>query len=155
MEDLSHDTPGSSPDNPIDNDTGWVKAQIAEYVATNGEKPVPYHGLPLLLLTTKGRKSGEWRRTCLIFAADGDRQIIVASSAGAPKHPAWYLNLEAHPIVHIQVKGVVFQAVARAATPAEKPALWRRMVSLFPDYAEYQENTDREIPVVIIERTSS
>ena len=153
MNDLSAGAPGSSPAHPIDNDTAWVKAQIAQYVATDGAEPVPYHGLPLLLLTTQGRKSGEWRRTCLIFDQDGTRQIIVASSGGAPKHPAWYLNLDANPQVRVQVKGQVFDATARTASAEEKPALWQRMVSLFPDYAQYQISTDRDIPVVIIERT--
>ena len=136
----------------IDNDADWVKAQIAEYVATDGAKPVFRHGAPLLLLTTRGRKSGEWRRTCLIGAADGDRFVIVASLGGAPRHPVWYLNLTENPRVWLQVGAESFWATARTATAEEKPALWNKMVGLFPDYADYQEKTEREIPVVILDR---
>ncbi|GAA0994921.1 nitroreductase family deazaflavin-dependent oxidoreductase [Subtercola frigoramans] len=151
MTDVS-EKPGSSPENPIDNSEPWVKAQIDEYLATDGEKPAFAHGSPLLLLTTKGRKSGEWRRTCLIFGEDEGRQIIVASMGGAPKHPVWYLNLEANPEVRLQVKGESFAGVARTATAEEKPALWKKMVEIYPDYADYQEKTDREIPIVVIDR---
>lgn len=144
--------PGSTAENPIDNQTDWVKAQIAEYIATDGRLPRPWHGAPLLLLTTKGRKSGEWRRTCLIFGEDAGRQMVIASQGGLPQHPAWYLNLAANPDVRVQVNADVFSARARTARPDEKPDLWRMMVELFPDYADYQAGTDRDIPVVIIER---
>ncbi|CAN5134009.1 nitroreductase family deazaflavin-dependent oxidoreductase [soil metagenome] len=146
------ENPGSSPENPIDNSTPWVKAQIDEYLATDGAEPTFRYGSPLLLLTTKGRKSGEWRRTCLIHGEDDGRQIIVASLGGAPKHPIWYLNLEAHPEVYLQVKGESFAGIARTATAEEKPALWQKMVDIYPDYADYQEKTDREIPIVVIDR---
>ncbi|RFA13040.1 hypothetical protein B7R21_09365 [Subtercola boreus] len=144
-------TAGTSPENPIDNDTEWVAAQIAEYLATDGEKPTFKGGAPLVLLTTQGRKSGVWRRTCLIGAEDGGRQILVASLGGAPKHPAWYLNLEANPEVVVQNKGEIIRGTARTATPEEKPALWQKMVALYPDYADYQTKTDREIPIVIVD----
>jgi deazaflavin-dependent oxidoreductase (nitroreductase family) len=136
----------------IDNDADWVKKQIAEYIATDGAKPVFRYNAPLLLLTTKGRKSGEWRRTCLIGTADGDQFLIVASLGGAPKHPVWYLNLTENPRVWLQVGAESFWATARTATPEEKPALWDKMVAIYPDYADYQVKTDREIPVVILAR---
>ncbi|GGF32502.1 nitroreductase family deazaflavin-dependent oxidoreductase [Subtercola lobariae] len=142
---------GSSAENPLDNESEWVKKQIAEYVATDGVKPVFRHGSPLLLLTTKGRKTGVWRRTALIHGEDEGRQIIVASLGGAPKHPVWYLNLEANPDVYLQVGAHSFYGVARTATPEEKPALWQKMVDINPDYADYQRKTDREIPIVIID----
>lgn len=143
--------PGSSPDNPIDNDTPWVAKQIEQYLATGGREPVFRGGAPLVLLTTKGRKSGEWRRTCLIGAEDDGRYLIVASLGGAPRHPVWYLNLQANPEVRLRVGDKDITAIARTATPEEKPPLWDKMVGLYRDYADYQTKTDRDIPVVILE----
>jgi deazaflavin-dependent oxidoreductase (nitroreductase family) len=142
---------GSTSENPIDSTMPWVASQIREYLATDGEKPVFRYGAPLLLLTTKGRKSGEWRRTALIGAEDRGRYVIVASLGGSPRHPVWYLNLQANPEVRLQVKGRSFLAIARTATAEEKPELWAKMVGLYPDYADYQVKTDREIPVVILD----
>jgi deazaflavin-dependent oxidoreductase (nitroreductase family) len=143
---------GSTPENPIDSATPWVANQINEYLATDGEKPDDFpYGAPLLLLTTKGRKSGEWKRTALIGAEDDGRYVIVASMGGAPKHPIWYLNLQENPEVRLQVKGQAFAANARTATAEEKPELWAKMVGLYPDYADYQEKTERDIPVVILD----
>ena len=136
----------------IDNSTPWVAQQINEYVATNGAKPTFRYNAPLLLLTTRGRKSGEWRRTCLIYGPDNDRLVIVASLGGAPSHPVWYLNLTENPRVWVQVGAESFWAIARDASADEKPALWEKMVGIYPDYADYQVKTDREIPVVILER---
>ncbi|MCU1477991.1 MAG: hypothetical protein JWQ64_2684 [Subtercola sp.] len=151
MTDATPEQPGSSPENPIDNDAEWVKKQIDEYLATDGEKPLFRGSAPLLLLTTQGRKSGEWRRTALIHGEDEGRQIIVASLGGAPKHPVWYLNLQANPEVYLTVGASSFYGTARTATPEEKPALWQKMVAIYPDYADYQVKTDREIPIVIID----
>jgi F420H(2)-dependent quinone reductase len=121
-------------------------------VATDGERPEFRGGAPLVLITTRGRKSGEWRRTCLIGASDGDDVVIVASIGGAPKHPVWYLNLEANPRVWVQQGAESFWAIAHTADEAEKPRLWDKMVGLYPDYADYQKKTDRVIPVVILKR---
>ena len=129
-----------------------MKKQIDEYVATDGERPEFRGGAPLVLITTRGRKSGEWRRTCLIGASDGDDVVIVASIGGAPKHPVWYLNLEANPRVWVQQGAESFWAIAHTADEAEKPRLWDKMVGLYPDYADYQKKTDRVIPVVILKR---
>jgi F420H(2)-dependent quinone reductase len=136
----------------IDSEQGWVKHQIDEYIATDGAKPTFRYDAPLLLITTQGRKSGDWRRTCLIGTSDGDDIIIVASLGGAPQHPAWYLNLEANPRVWVQRGPHSFWTVAHTATDAEKPRLWEKMVGLYPDYADYQVKTDRVIPVVVLER---
>ncbi len=144
--------PGSTPDVPIDNDTQWVKEQIDEYLATDGERPVFRHGSPLLLLTTQGGKSGLWRRTCLIYGEDEGRYLIVASLGGAPKHPSWYVNLERNPRVRLQVGAEIIDGIARTATAAEKPPLWKKMVEIYPDYADYQTKTDRDIPIVIVDR---
>ena len=144
---------GATPENPIDNQKDWVLAEITEYLATDGRLPKPAHNNPLLLLTTQGRKSGQWYRTCLIFGEDAaGRCVIVASKGGADRHPAWYLNLTANPNVRVQVYGDVFDARAITAGPGEAPALWDMMVEQYPTYADYKGRTDREIPLVILER---
>jgi F420H(2)-dependent quinone reductase len=145
------DDAGLDPLKPIDNATPWVAKQISAYVASDGEHGSTQRGAPLLLLTTRGRKSGRWRRTALIFGQVGDNYLVVASMGGAPKHPSWYLNLTAHPEVHLQVYDRKFAATARTASAEEKPTLWQTMVEIWPDYANYQVKTDREIPVVVLE----
>jgi deazaflavin-dependent oxidoreductase (nitroreductase family) len=145
------DDAGLDPLNPIDNATPWVAKQISAYVASDGEHGSTQRGAPLLLLTTRGRKSGRWRRTALIFGQVGDNYLVVASMGGAPKHPSWYLNLTVHPEVHLQVYDRKFTATARTASAEEKPILWRTMVEIWPDYANYQVKTDREIPVIVLE----
>ena len=126
---------------------------VKRYIETDGEEGHEWRrGAPILLLTTTGRKSGRKITKALIYQPNGDDYLIVASRGGAPNHPEWYLNLEANPEVEVQVRGDRFKARARTATPEEKPDLWRRMVAVWPDYAEYQKRTDRPIPVVILER---
>lgn len=142
--------PGSTPQNPIDNATEWVGKHISAYVATDGREGSSQRGAPLLLLTTKGAKSGVWRRTALIFGEHDGDYLIVASMGGAEKHPSWYLNLLHNPEVHLQVYGKKFRAIARTATPTEKPRLWDEMVAIWPDYANYQKKTERDIPVVVL-----
>jgi deazaflavin-dependent oxidoreductase (nitroreductase family) len=143
--------PGTDPLNPIDSPTGWVAKNIARYLATDGREGGTQRGAPLLLLTTQGRKSGKWRRTALIFGASGNNFVVVASKGGAPRHPAWYLNLTENPTVHVQVYDRTFTANARTATAEEKPALWSMMAKIWPDYNEYVKKTTRDIPVVILE----
>jgi deazaflavin-dependent oxidoreductase (nitroreductase family) len=142
----------AAPSPIIDTERAWAKNHIDEYLATDGVKPDFKYGAPVVLLTTRGRKSGDWRRTALIGASDGDDIILVASLGGAPQHPVWYLNLQADPRVWIQQGGDSFWALARTADATEKPRLWEKMVGLFPDYADYQTKTDRDLPVVILER---
>lgn len=105
-----------------------------------------------LLLTTRGRRSGALRRTALIYGRDGDDYLVVASQGGAPRHPAWYLNLLADPRAEVQVGAERFTARARIATPEEKPRMWETMAKIWPAYDDYQARTDREIPVVVLER---
>lgn len=140
-----------APDNIIDNKTPWVAKEIAKYIETDGAEPKFRYGAPLLLLTTKGRTSGRWRRTCLIGLELGGNYLLVASQGGRPKHPLWYENLKANPEVWLQVGAESFWGTARDATPEEKPELWDKMVSIYPDYADYQERTERQIPVVVVE----
>jgi deazaflavin-dependent oxidoreductase (nitroreductase family) len=109
-------------------------------------------GSKILLLTTKGRKSGEPRTKPLIYEADGDRYVIVASKGGAPEHPDWYENLQAEPNVELQVLDEVFPARAHVAEGEERERLWQLVNGQWPDYDSYQEKTDREIPVVVLER---
>ncbi len=108
---------------------------------------------PILLLTTIGRRSGEPRTAPLLYLKDGDRLAIVASFGGQPKHPIWYLNLTANPEVHVQVGREQFKATARTAGVEERARLWPRLVEMYPGYAGYQEKTDREIPIVLLERS--
>lgn len=144
----SPDQDRTATDSPV----GWVAKHIREYVETDGRKGARRWGTDILLLTTRGRKSGQQRRTALIYGMDGDRYLVVPSNGGSAKHPAWFLNLLADPKVEVQVMGDKFSAVARVAIDEEKPRLWGRMVTIFPTYRHYQAKTRRAIPVVIIER---
>jgi deazaflavin-dependent oxidoreductase (nitroreductase family) len=125
---------------------------MRRYIATGGRDGHIWEGVPTLLLTTRGRRSGQSRTTPLIYGRSGDRYLVVASRGGAPKHPDWYENLVAHPDIDVQVMADRFKARARTATAAEKPTLWKTMTAIWPAYDEYQGRTSREIPVVIIER---
>jgi deazaflavin-dependent oxidoreductase (nitroreductase family) len=126
---------------------------VRVYRETGGERG--YHwreGTTILLLTTTGHQSGQERTTPLIFREDGDSWVIVASKGGTPDHPAWYKNLQANPEAEIQVKDEQMPVRARTAEAGERQRLWERMVEVWPAYDEYQRKTDREIPVVVLER---
>ncbi len=125
---------------------------VKRYVETDGQEGHDWRGTGVLILTTTGRHSGQERPTPLIYGQHGDDYLVVASKGGAPAHPAWYLNLVEHPEVTVQVKGERFEARAREATPEEKPELWKIMTSRWPAYDDYQRRTEREIPVVVLER---
>jgi deazaflavin-dependent oxidoreductase (nitroreductase family) len=127
---------------------------VQRYIETDGEEGYDWrNGTKILVLFTKGRKSGEERANALIMEPDGDDYLIVASKGGSDAPPAWFLNLEAHPeAVEAQVKGDRFKANARIATPEEKPRMWKKMTDAWPEYDIYQEKTDRQIPVVVLER---
>jgi deazaflavin-dependent oxidoreductase (nitroreductase family) len=129
-------------------------AHVAAYLETDGEQGHDWkNGAPTLILTTVGRKSGEERLSPLIYGMAGEHPMIVASKGGHPKHPAWYLNIRANPEVQVQIRGDKFTAHARDATPEERPELWKQMTEIWPDYDNYQRRTDREIPIVILERS--
>lgn len=123
---------------------------VRRYRETDGEVGYIWNGVPTLLLTTTGRKTGEPRTSALIFGRDGDDYLVIASMGGAPRHPQWYLNLQADPRATIQVKGDVIEVEAHTAPPEEKPRLWRIMADQWPNYDVYQTRTDREIPVVVL-----
>jgi deazaflavin-dependent oxidoreductase (nitroreductase family) len=128
------------------------KEHVDRYVATDGEEGHDWQGTQTLLLTTTGRRSGQERVAPLIYGRSGDDYLVVASKGGAPEPPAWFVNLEANPDVTVQVKGDRFPARARVATADEKAAMWKTMTAEWPAYDEYQTKTDREIPVVVLER---
>jgi deazaflavin-dependent oxidoreductase (nitroreductase family) len=129
------------------------KEHVKRYVATDGEEGHDWReGAPVLILTTVGRRSGEQRSTPLIYGRSGDDYLVVASEGGAPAPPDWYLNLQGDPEVTVQVKADRFAARARTASAEEKPELWEIMTDIWPHYDQYQARTDREIPVVVLER---
>ena len=124
---------------------------VDRYRESGGKEGHDWNGSQTLILTTKGRKSGESRDTPLIYGRSGDDYLIVASKGGSDEPPSWYLNLEANPETEIQVWDKRMKTRARDATPEEKPAMWREMTSHWSDYDEYQKKTEREIPVVVLE----
>ena len=136
----------------VDSPTDWVAKHVRSYVESNGRNGHLYHGMPTLLLTTRGRRTGIRRRTALIYGEAGESFLLVASNSGSASHPAWYLNLSEDPAVDVQIGGEVFAAWARTAGPAEKPLLWQQMAEIFPTYTRYQEKAGRDIPVVILDR---
>jgi deazaflavin-dependent oxidoreductase (nitroreductase family) len=136
-------------------ETLFGEEHVRRYRETGGEVGHKWkRGSKILLLTTKGRNSGEARTTPLIYEEDGDRYVIVASKGGAPEHPGWYRNIEREPNVELQVLDEVFPARARTAEGGERERLWQLVNQQWPDYDSYQTKTDREIPVVVLERTS-
>ena len=118
---------------------------------TNGQDGHLWRGVPTLILTTKGRRSGRARRNALIYGRDGDKYVVVASKGGADVHPLWYLNLTADPEVRLQVGADKLRARARTASPDEKARLWPVMTAVWPAYDDYKAKTSRDIPVVILE----
>lgn len=123
---------------------------VARYRETNGEVGYLWNGATTLLLTSTGRRSGEKRTHALIYASDGENYLIVASMGGMPKHPQWYLNLQANPEAEIQVRDQIIPVTARTATDAEKPRLWQIVTAQWPNYDAYQQRTERVIPVVVL-----
>ncbi len=137
----------------------WIRDHVRRYRESNGAdghmwdaSAVGGSGIfPTLLLTTTGRKSKQRLELPLIYGKTANGYAIVASKGGAPSHPAWYLNLSANPDVEVQVGPKKFATQARTATGAERAALWKQMVSIYPPYDDYQRRTRREIPVVVLE----
>ena len=134
------------------------RLNVAVYRATGGRVGGTWrigsafpHGVPVCLLTTTGRKSGLPRTLPLLYLADGNRVILVASQGGLPRNPLWYHNVQASPEVTVQVRRNIRPMRARTASPAERAELWPRMVAMYADFDNYQAWTDREIPVVICE----
>jgi deazaflavin-dependent oxidoreductase (nitroreductase family) len=137
-----------------DSPVGWVNRHVKAYVESDGEKGHEWQrGVPTLLLTTMGRRTGTRHRTALIYGRDGEDLVVVASKGGSKKNPAWYLNLSADPKVDVQVGAEKFEAVARTATGKERARLWAMMNTVWRHYESYQKKTEREIPVIVLSRS--
>lgn len=137
---------------PDGDDELFGPEHVRVYRETGGERGYEWRGTTILLLTTRGRKSGAERTTPLIHRTDGDRWVVVASKGGAPENPGWYENLRADPNATIQVKGDVIDVRADDAAGDERERLWGLMLKVWPAYDEYQARTDRQIPVVVLSR---
>ncbi|MEV0475552.1 nitroreductase family deazaflavin-dependent oxidoreductase [Streptomyces prunicolor] len=131
----------------------WVRDQVELYESSGGTKGTTLMdtGLPVILLTTVGAKSGKIRKTPLMRVEHDGIYAVVASQGGAPKHPVWYFNIEADPHVELQDGPQKWDLTAREVTGDEKAAWWERAVAAYPPYAEYQTKTDRQIPVFVLE----
>jgi len=131
----------------------YGQEHVRRYRETRGEVGhIWRRGAKILLLTTRGRRTGEPTTTPLIYEQADGGYVVIASKGGAPEHPGWYRNLAKEPRVEVQVKGEVFPARARTATGEERERLWRLAARQWPDYDAYQKRTEREIPVVVLER---
>jgi len=137
---------------PADDDHLFGQEHVRVYRRTGGAHGYKWRGTTVLLLATTGRHSGEERTTPLIHRTDSDRWVVVASKGGAPEHPDWFKNLLAQPEAEIQVKDERIPVRASTAEGDERERLWRLMTEQWPAYDDYQRKTDRQIPVVILER---
>jgi deazaflavin-dependent oxidoreductase (nitroreductase family) len=125
---------------------------IDEFRSNDGKVTGPFEGRPLLLLTTKGAKSGQTRTNPVVFTRDGERFVIIASKGGAPVSPDWYHNLVANPTVTVEVPGDKFEAKASVAQGEERERLFAAQAAAMPNFSEYQQKTTRQLPVVILDR---
>jgi deazaflavin-dependent oxidoreductase (nitroreductase family) len=125
---------------------------IEQFRAARGTSGGPMEGRPLLLLTTTGARSGQPRTAPMMYVPDGDRLLVIASNLGAQQHPGWYHNLVAHPSVTVEVGAETFDATAVVTEGDERQQLWARIVEGYPFFADHQAKTERQIPVVALER---
>lgn len=133
--------------------TQWVREQVELYESSGGTRGTTLMdtGMPVVVLTTRGAKSGKIRKTPLMRVEHDGRYAVVASLGGAPKHPVWYHNLKSDPHVELQDGPVRQDMTAREVTGAEKAEWWERAVAAYPPYGDYQRRTEREIPVFVLE----
>jgi len=132
----------------------WVRDQVQRYETSGGTKGTTIRGMPVIILTSRGARSGKIRKTPLMRVEHDGRYAAVASLGGGPKHPVWYYNLRADPRVELQDGPIKRDMTAREVTGEEKARWWERAVAAYPDYAAYQRRTDREIPVFVVEPVS-
>lgn len=132
--------------------TEWVAKQARTYEESGGTEGTDMNGSPCLLLDYLGRRSGTWHRTVLIYGRDGADYLVVASKGGDDNHPLWYLSLRDNPEVHLRVGPERFTATAETLSADEKARVWPHLVDVYGPYADYQEKTDRDIPVVRLRR---
>ncbi|MFD6897688.1 nitroreductase family deazaflavin-dependent oxidoreductase [Rhodococcus sp. NPDC060086] len=130
----------------------WAADQVEAYESSGGTAGTTLAGKPVIILTTRGAKSGKLRKTPLMRVEHNGEYAVVASLGGAPKHPVWYFNVVANPQVELRDGPDVHDMVAREVHGDEKALWWDRAVAAFPDYADYQNKTDRQIPVFVLER---
>ncbi|AVH24379.1 nitroreductase family deazaflavin-dependent oxidoreductase [Nocardia cyriacigeorgica] len=128
----------------------WARKQAETYEKSGGEKGTTLNGVPVVLLTTRGAKTGKLRKTPLMRVEHDGEYAVVASLGGAPKHPVWYHNIKAEPHVELRDGTVTKDYTAREVFGEEKALWWERAVAVWPDYAEYQKKTTREIPVFVL-----
>ncbi|MFJ3951024.1 nitroreductase family deazaflavin-dependent oxidoreductase [Streptomyces libani] len=133
----------------------WVRDQVELYETSGGKDGTTMRGMPVVILTTRGAKSGKIRKSPLMRVEHDGTYAVVASLGGAPRHPVWYHNLVADPRVELQDGPVRRDMTAREVTGTEKALWWGRAVEAFPDYDEYQKKTDRQIPVFVLEPTAT
>ena len=153
---MNDETNDTNDNGVLDSSIDWVADHTRRYVDTGGVEGHLWFGprgdlevgVPCLVLTTTGRRSGKPRRNALIYIEDGDDYVIVASKGGNPTHPLWYLNLVDDPSAKIQVGMETIDVTARTMSPDEKAAVWPRALEVWPPYTDYQAKTDRDIPVI-------
>jgi F420H(2)-dependent quinone reductase len=133
---------------------GWVSEQVETYESSGGTQGTTLRdtGLPVVVITNRGVRSGKVRKTPVMRVEHGGRYAAVASQGGAPTHPAWYYNFRAEPRVELQDGPDKWEMVAREVTGSERDEWWQRAVAAYPPYAEYQQKTTRQIPVFVLER---
>lgn len=129
----------------------WVRDQVEQYEKSNGASGSELSGMPVVIVTTVGKKSGKLRKTPLMRVEHEGSYAAVASLGGAPTHPVWYWNIRALPDVEVRDKDRVGDFVAREVTGAERDLWWDRAVAAYPDYRDYQEKTERTIPVFVLD----
>lgn len=131
--------------------SGWVRKQVEQILSAGTTEGVTIRGMPIVLMTYRGPKTGKLRKTPVMRVEHEGRYAAVASMGGAPTHPKWYTCLTAEPVVELQDGTVTREYRAREVFGEEKAIWWRRAVEAYPDYADYQRKTDREIPVLVLE----
>ena len=129
----------------------WAREQAELYEASGGKEGADLRGMPVIVLTSVGAKSGLLRKTALMRVEHDGVYAVVASLGGAPKHPVWYFNIQKQPHVELQDGADKKDYIAREVTGEEKAVWWERAVAAYPPYADYQKKTDREIPVFVLE----
>ncbi|OLT48042.1 nitroreductase family deazaflavin-dependent oxidoreductase [Cellulosimicrobium sp. CUA-896] len=130
----------------------WARRQAERYEESGGTEATTLRGMPVVVLTTLGRRTGKVRKTPLMRVEHDGAYAVVASLGGAPQHPVWYHNVVAHPRVELQDGPERHEYVAREVDGAERETWWERAVAAYPPYADYQEKTSRRIPVLVLER---
>ncbi len=129
----------------------WVRDQVELYESSGGRDGTTLRGMPVVVVTSRGARSGKIRKTPLMRVEHEGSYALVASKGGAPEHPVWYHNLLADPHIELRDGASAWDMVVREVQGAEKATWWERAVAAYPDYASYQEKTDREIPVFVAE----